>query len=139
MTYDEWFEHYQPIKNELVNYDQHAFETYGAEQDFVLAQPNENVWTEVDGDGGCYIVAGFAFVNRIQYYITTKPFDHEDQEVVVNLYKECDECGTYGGGGTDEDGNDCPTCGNNYDEYTIYPNRQDLIDIYGEEYANANV
>jgi hypothetical protein len=89
-TYDDWAEKFQPVKNHLVKYDQLQFETYGEEQDYVFAQPNENVWTEVDGDDGTYIIAGKHFVNRIQYYITTNPWNDEFTEVPTWMEKQCD-------------------------------------------------
>lgn len=142
LTYDEWFNHYKPIKNEITKYQSDlitAFETYGEEQDFVFAQPDENVWTEVDGDGGTYIIAGRHFVNRIQYYVTEKPYDSDNQEVVVQLYKECENCGCYGGYGTDDDGNDCIVCQDS-DEYNVYPDtREELIELLGESIANEQI
>jgi hypothetical protein len=138
LTYEEFSKHYKPILNKVTKYPsdtQFAFETFGEEYDFVSEQGNNNVWTEVDGDGGCYIIAGLHFVNRIQYYVTEKPWDNENQEVVVQLYKECDNCGCLGGYGTDDDGQDCLVCsGTNADEYNVYPDtRQDLIELYGDE------
>lgn len=142
MTWQEFEDTYKPILNKITKYPsdtQLAFETYGEEQDYVLAQPNENVWTEVDGDGGCYIIAGKHFVNRFQYYITEKPWDNENQEVVIQVYKDCDECGCSGGDGTTDDGEPCANCTDKYDDFNIYPERTDLIEIYGEEYANEQV
>lgn len=142
MTWQEFEDTYKPILNKITKYPsdtQLAFETYGEEQDYVLAQPNENVWTEVDGDGGCYIIAGKHFVNRFQYYITEKPWDNENQEVVIQVYKDCDECGCSGGDGTTDDGEPCTNCTDKYDDFNIYPERTDLIEIYGEEYANEQV
>ena len=77
---DEWETHFKPITNHR---DPKAswqsdgdgtglmFETYGAELEFVLGQPNENIWTYMDGDGaGTIICAGYHFVNRIGYFVT---------------------------------------------------------------------
>ena len=139
MTWEEFETTYKPIKNHLTKHDELHFETYGEEQDYVFEQPNENVWTEVDGDGGCYITAGRHSVNRMQYYITEKSWDDENQEVVIQLYKDCDTCGCSGGDGTTDDNEPCPECTDKYDEYNIYPERTDLIEIFGEEYANAEV
>ena len=141
LTYNEFHEHYKPILNKITKYPsdtQWAFETFGEEQDFVYAQPEENVWTEIDGDGGCYIIAGRHFVNRIQYYVTEKPYDSDTQEVVVQLYKECENCACYGGYGQDDDGQDCLVCsGSNADDYNVYPDtREELIELYGEKIAN---
>ncbi len=140
LTYDEFVTHYKPIDNHLVGYDQKHFETYGEEQDFVFAQDPKYVWTEVDGDGGCFIVAGRAFVNRYQYYVTEVPWDSEDQIVYVQLYKECDTCECLGGYGTMDNGDECPTCTVDTDEFNIYPEtRKELAEIIGEELANEQV
>jgi hypothetical protein len=138
MTYDEFCDNYEPKQNHLTD-NGNAYETYGDEQDFVFAQDEKYVWTEVDGDGGCFIIAGRHYVNRIQYYVCEKPWQDENQEVVVQLYKDCDTCGCSGGYGTTEDGEDCPTCSVDTNEYNVYPDRKDLIEIFGEEYANVQV
>jgi hypothetical protein len=138
MTYDEFCDHYKPTENTLTG-NGNAFETYGAEQDLVFATDEKFVWTEVDGDGGCYIIAGRHYVNRIQYYICEVPWDDDNQEVVVQLYKDCDTCGCTGGYGTMDDGSNCPECSVDTDAFNIYPERKDLIEIFGEEYANVQV
>jgi hypothetical protein len=124
LTYDEWFDKYQPITNHITGYDEKHFETFGEEQDFVIAQPNENVWTEVDGDEGTYIISGFHYVNRIQYYVTENPWE-EDVEVPTWVYRECDnavegECKL-----------ECPDC--NGDGVIDIPceTREELEQIYG--------
>lgn len=89
-TYDDWEKKFQPVPNHLTKYENLAFETYGEEVDYVFAQPNENVWTEVDGDEGTYIIAGKHFVNRIQYYITTNPWTDEFTEVPTAMWRQCD-------------------------------------------------
>jgi len=76
MTWEEFETTYKPIQNKLTKYPSDnniSFETYGEEQEFVLAQDEKFVWTEVDGDGGCYIINGLHYVNRIQYYVCEVP------------------------------------------------------------------
>jgi hypothetical protein len=134
MTYEEWFDTYKPILNKVTNYPsdtQYAFETFGDEVDFVLTHDEKFVWTEVDGDEGVYIINGFHYVNRIQYYICEVPSALPTyQEVVVQLDRDC-ECNDEG-----EGSQDCQECsGNGY--ISIYPDtREELVEIYGEEYAN---
>jgi hypothetical protein len=130
-TYDAWVEEFQPIPNHLVKYNQLSFETYGEEQEYVSQQDSHNVWTEVDGDSGTYIVAGYHYVNRIQYYITVKPWEDEFTEVPTWVYRQCDcaEDEQY-----EEDGYnpDCTEC----EEGTIdipCETVVDLKDIYGQE------
>lgn len=103
LTEDEW-DDYNPIANPFRDGEQQQFETYGEELEYVLQQPNENVWTEMDGDdGGIYLVNGFAYVNRIAYYVTEKPWDADKHYEVRlregGLCEECDE---------PEDSCDCP-------------------------------
>ena len=137
LTYNEWAEHYKPIKNEITKYQSDfltAFETYGEELEFVRSQPDENIWTEVDGDEGVYIVNGYHLVNRIQYYVCEVPLSTEAySQVVVELSRECD-CNVEGEGKSD-----CQECeGSGY--ASIYPDtREELIEIYGEKDANREV
>ena len=140
LTYDEFVTHYKPKQNHLVKGEQNTFETYGEEQDYVFAQDPKYVWTEVDGDGGCFIIAGRAFVNRYQYYVTELPWDSEDQEVVVQYYKECDTCGCFGGYGTIDSGDECPECSVDTDAFNIYPDtREELAEVIGKELADEQV
>ena len=140
LTYDEFVSYYKPKTNHIRGNDELAYETYGDEQDYIFAQDPKYVWTEVDGDGGSFIIAGRAFVNRYQYYVTELPWDSEDQEVYVQLYKECDTCGCYGGYGTIDSGDECPTCSVDTDQFNIYPDtRAELAEIIGEELANEQV
>lgn len=90
MTYDYWQNTYKPIKNSLVKYDQLTFETYGEEVEFVQKADNKYIWTEVDGDSGTYILAGYHFVNRIHYYITENPWEDEWTEIPTWCYRQCD-------------------------------------------------
>jgi hypothetical protein len=89
-TYDAWVDTFKPIKNHLTKYGELHFETYDEEYEFVKTQPNENIWTEVDGDGGTYIVSGLHWVNRIHYYITENPWTDEWTEVPTWVYRQCD-------------------------------------------------
>ena len=128
-TYQSWVDTFKPIKNSLVKYDQLHFETYGEEYEFVKAQDPNTIWTEVDGEGGTYIVAGWHFVNRIHYYITENPWDDEYTEVPTWVYRRCD-CTEEEGF---EDGNpDCTEC--EYGDIDIpIDTIEDLKVIYGED------
>jgi hypothetical protein len=124
LTYDEWFDKYQPITNEFTGYGEYHFETFGEEYDFVKNSPENVIWTEVDGDSGTYIVNGWHFVNRIHYYVTKFACD-ELVEVPTWIYRECDnaidgECKR-----------DCPEC--NGDSVIDIPcdTREELEQIYG--------
>jgi hypothetical protein len=88
-TYDAWVREFKPVTNNLVIHDNIIhFETYGDEVEFVQKQDAHNVWTEVDGDEGTYILSGYHYVNRIHYYITTNPWI-EDVEVPTWVYYPC--------------------------------------------------
>ncbi len=131
-TYDAWKDTFKPIKNNISKYPQDNlihFETYDEEYEFVKAQDPNKVWTEVDGDSGCYIIAGLHYVNRIQYYVTQEPWTDDMTEVPTWVYRRCD-C-------TDEedfeDGNpDCEEC--DFGDVNIpIDTVEDLKQIYGEE------
>jgi hypothetical protein len=50
------------------------FETYGEEYDHVVAQPDEHIWTIIDGeDGNTWVSSGMQRVNRIGYLISEQP------------------------------------------------------------------
>ena len=126
-TYDAWVDTFKPIKNTITKYpDTLHFETYGEEVEFVCKADYKHVWTEVDGEEGCYIIAGFHYVNRIHYYITENPWEDDNIEVPTWAYRECD-C-------INEDGDfdpDCTEC----EEGTINipcETVEDLKIIYGE-------
>jgi hypothetical protein len=126
LPYDEWFDKYQPILNEITGDEQYQFETYGDELQYVLQQDDKHIWTEMDGDQGVSIVSGYHLVNRIQYYITVKPWD-DLIEIPVSIDKECD-CMSEGEGIID-----CDECrGNGY--ITIWiDTREEMEEIYGPQ------
>lgn len=132
MTYDYWDKTFKPIKNKITNGADIHFETYGEEYELVKNTNPNNVWTEVDGDSGTYIVAGLHFVNRIHYYITENPWDDEYTEIPSWVYRTCD-CTEEDGF---EDGNpDCAEC-----DYGIIDIECDTVEalkqIYGEDNAD---
>lgn len=131
LTMDEWVDTYKPIKNPNNDWggDYSSFETYSPDVTFVSAQPDNTIWTEIDGDEGVYIVSGYHLVNRIQYYITEKPWV-EDVVVTVSIDKQCD-CQE----GIDIDLDSpvyCNECESGEGYITIYPDtREQLEEIYG--------
>lgn len=92
ITTEEEFDALKPIKNHLDNnasLDGTMFETYGKELDFVIDQPNENIWTYIDVDGVLLLSNGYHLVNRLGYVVTEIPYHGPDTEVV--LFDESDE------------------------------------------------
>lgn len=98
LTLDQWEEKYKPLINTITDNSSWQndkgegimFETYDAEFEFVRSQPDETVWTWIDGDDGSYIITGLAFVNRIGYFVTTEPWtDHV--EIQVDTYYDNEE------------------------------------------------
>jgi hypothetical protein len=78
MDFDEWFDTYKPIPNNIdknASFDGHMFETYGDEVEFVKKAHPNHVWMYGDGDdGGSFVWSGWGFVNRLGYFITELPW-----------------------------------------------------------------
>lgn len=102
LGYEAWADKYKPITNKFRKYEENTFETYGEEVEFVQAQDPRYVWTWVDGDMSSLIVAGYAYVNRLSYYITEVPWEDDNDYVLLSVEKECEcysedyESGDYG-------------------------------------------
>jgi hypothetical protein len=93
---DAWEAKYKPVRNPFEDNDK--FETYGKELEFVRAQDPRCIWTLVDGDdGNLYIVDGYHFVNRINYFVTEVPYEGNGMDVPYYIFDEEEE---------DEDDND---------------------------------
>jgi hypothetical protein len=91
LGYDAWAEKYKPVKNHFRNHDEYSFETYGEEVEYIKSMHPNFIWTWVDGDMCSLIVAGYAYVNRLSYYITENPWQDENDYVLLSVEKEC-EC-----------------------------------------------
>jgi hypothetical protein len=94
--WDVWVEKFKPINNHLDKYatpenPTKMFETYGEEVEFVQAQDPRYVWTNVQGDMSDLLVAGYAYVNRLGYYVTEIPWDDEYDTCLLSVEVEC-EC-----------------------------------------------
>jgi hypothetical protein len=84
-TYPLLKKHFNPDPDE--GWDGCMFETYGEEVDFVCRQDPRCIWTLVDGDkGDMLILSGYHFVNRIGYFVSSKPVP-ENQQLKVILDK----------------------------------------------------
>jgi hypothetical protein len=87
--YDDWVDQYQPIENPFdkdAGYEGCMFETYGEENEFVLDKLNRNtVWTLITGDNeDSWVIPGYHIVNRMGFFITTKPWESTDIQVNDN-------------------------------------------------------
>lgn len=128
-TYGAWEQTFKPMPNSIRNNGDLQYETYGEEMEYIRLQDVNHIWTEVDGDSGTYIVAGYHYVNRIQYYITNRPWEDEYTEVPTWVYRSCD-CTEEDGF---EDGNpDCKECEDGIIDIDC-DSVVALKDIYGED------
>lgn len=130
-TLDTWETKFKPIINPTNIWDDStysAFETYGEDLEVVRKHDAHNVWTEVDGDGGTYICAGYHLANRIQYYVTEVPWTDMYDEVPTWVYKECD-CVNENTGEYDPNCVDCDEGEIDLPIMTV----ADLREIYGED------
>jgi hypothetical protein len=74
ISYDEWLMTYSPEEDML--------ETYGEDIARVVATDTNLIWTLVETDYGELISSGYAYVNRIGYYIARVPHDLEKHILV---------------------------------------------------------
>lgn len=85
---DAWETAFKPIENHISDdrgWNGLMFETYGEDLQFVVAQPQNKVWTWVDSDEGTVILNGYHLVNRIGYFVTEKAWS-TNHEVPVDTY-----------------------------------------------------
>lgn len=92
LGWNEFCDTYKVKSNHLAKYpNEMMYETYGEEVEFIQAQDPNYVWTLVSGDMCDLIVAGYAYVNRLGYYVTENPWKNEEDYVLISVEKEC-EC-----------------------------------------------
>jgi hypothetical protein len=91
MTFDEWENHFKPIKNGIDDghgFDGCLFETYGEELEFIQKCNELNpeyIWTLSEEDGTMWVGSGYHYVNRIGYFHTQVPWTNEHQDLQVIL------------------------------------------------------
>ena len=89
--WNAWADQYKPIDNPVVkSAGTKMFETFGAELEYVQSRGNNYVWTWVTGDMSDLLVAGYAYVNRLGYYVSEVPWEDEDTTVLISVERECD-------------------------------------------------
>lgn len=98
MSLDEFEDEFKPMKNHLddnASYEGHAFETYGAEFEYVQEIASKHpgkVWTVVDGDdGSMWLISGLHHVNRIFYVITNVATLEDEQFEVAYGHEDTDK------------------------------------------------
>jgi hypothetical protein len=92
LGHSAWTEKYKPIPNKFSKYpNEMMYETYGEEVEYIQSLDPRYVWTNVQGDECDLIVAGYAYVNRLAYYVTEVPWENEEDYVLISVEKEC-EC-----------------------------------------------
>jgi hypothetical protein len=88
ITWKEYVEQYQPIKNHLVTdapFDGYMYETFGEEVEYVLSLRNtRNVWAIIEDDGYKYVIPGYYYIAPLGYIITEKPWENNRVEVTLN-------------------------------------------------------
>ena len=91
--WNEWEAKFKPKTNHfrIPNHGEMIYETYGEEVEYVKSLDPKYVWTFVSGDGADLLVAGYAYVNRLGYYIAENPWTDEDDSCLLSVEEEC-EC-----------------------------------------------
>ena len=78
LTESEWTEQY--------GIEERTYEDFGADLNFINSVPASFVWTAVDNGETTSVVNGRAYVNRICYYVGSKP--HNTNDVIVVDFEE---------------------------------------------------
>lgn len=84
LTFEEWVDKYKPICDMEGN--PIMYETYGEDLEIIQKQEPEYVWTWTDGGDYSVITNGISYVNRMNYYICTVPYDL-DVIIQIDLYE----------------------------------------------------
>lgn len=95
MNYDKWKTLYKPVKNpattENESFEGTLFETFGEDAAFVMEQPQDKIWTLIEGDGFHGIQAGLHIANRMGYFITELPWEVHDIEIDLEIPDDHEE------------------------------------------------
>lgn len=74
-TYAQWEERFKPTRD--TRGDVLTFDTPPQGID------PKHLWTFVQGDMSMWILPGFHWVNRLEYYVTKEPWTDEDEDLVL--------------------------------------------------------
>jgi hypothetical protein len=87
-----WADVFKPKTNHFNNHEyDYLYETFGQDIEYVKSMHPNFIWTLVSGDGCDLIVAGYAYVNRLGYYITENPWSDDMDSALLSVENEC-EC-----------------------------------------------
>lgn len=81
---------YKPKNNHFSKHNEMMYETFGQEVEYIQSLDPKYVWTWLTGDMCDVLVAGYAYVNRLGYYVTEVPWEDEDTSVLLSVETECD-------------------------------------------------
>lgn len=98
---DGFFENYKPIYNHIehkqykerqtkgnnIGADMY-FETYGEDLKYVQYHDPQFIWTLIEIDDVQYIVQGFHYVNRMNYFIASVPYTGGQEEFLYMDFKQ---------------------------------------------------
>jgi hypothetical protein len=90
ITEDKWIEDYKPKVNKTgtsgFDFGEGCcmYETYGDELQKIIATDNKYVWTLLVENNDWYILSGVHTVNRFGFFITEKPHNFENIEILIN-------------------------------------------------------
>lgn len=75
--YTVFTEKFCPVEQSPDNF---LFETYGEDYEIVKNTDPNYIWTVMDCDGKLYIVPGWHWVNRMNYFITKNPWSEGQRD-----------------------------------------------------------
>lgn len=91
LTFEQWVSTYKPRTNTHVNdapHNGYVFEASGEELVTVTKANVTHVWTLIEDDDATFIVTGMHYVNRLGYFITDKPWEHDNISVLLESNPE---------------------------------------------------
>ena len=81
LTSEEWVEQFEPVMDDNDNYKDYHPKCINDEERMILkkAVAENRAWTLMDGDKNLFIGNGLHLVNRIDVYITNKPYVENEE------------------------------------------------------------
>lgn len=88
LDYDTWENRYLPEVNSLnqsASFNGTLYETYGTDLDYIEHCAPTRIWTLVENEGDHVILPGRHTINRIGYFVTTRPYGLANAPTAVFL------------------------------------------------------